>query len=282
MLFMSFTSLEWLGEMSFILLIINTHTHSDIDGRTNTISFAYYRLRTDHSRRRTGRMTMRVSSRSERWCMRLSLLSWIGIEDEQFLLSEEAPAGAILLWTVSMLGIRRGEPLMDVTEMTPVSTYNTENILPENRLQAKRTRDLRRWTLAGRCCPFGIDFLENLCSFVEMFPSMQQRSIGVENRMRRLFAELIARRQLAVHVRRFEHRQEEHAGWLNVTLFDIIRNKMLNQTYDRRERTVKRSNRISCLHLERSDFETTDGPTTEWFALPWDRWVIANNALIPL
>ena len=61
---------------------------------------------------------------------------------------------------------------MDMSEMTPVSTHSTENILPENRLQAKRTRDRRRGALAWRCGTLSADLLKDLRSLVEVFPSM--------------------------------------------------------------------------------------------------------------
>lgn len=117
-------------------------------------------------------MAKRGGARSECWCMRLVLLSLIGVQSEQFLLFDQTSTGTIFLGTVVMFDVRRREPLMDVREMPAVSTHGTENILTDHGLPAKRTRDLRRRGMTGRRYTMRIDLLEDLRSFVEVFPAM--------------------------------------------------------------------------------------------------------------
>ena len=59
-----------------------------------------------------------------------------------------------------------------------------------------------------------------------MLPAVQQRGVGVENRIERLLTD-----EFRFHVWCLQHGQEKHTRRLNVTFGDVVRHEMFNQTW---------------------------------------------------
>lgn len=74
---------------------------------------------------------------------------------------------------------------MHVSQVATVPTDSTEKVLAKDRLGTNDTDDHHTGGLVERSrrLTIVIDLRENLCSLVEVFPAVEERRVGVENRI---------------------------------------------------------------------------------------------------